>query len=81
MSEIYIVLQGFKTLNVTGLFSGFLNVSEKDAFFATEKAIKQVLHQLQHLRKVWNEILPPTNYRKAIGNTSIIYLKAGSIDI
>ncbi|XP_045165863.2 centromere/kinetochore protein zw10 homolog [Mercenaria mercenaria] len=47
--------------------NGFLNVSEKDAFFATERAVKQVLHQLQHLRKVWHEILPPTNYRKAIG--------------
>lgn len=47
--------------------NGFLNVSEKETFFATERAVKQVLHQLQHLRKVWHEILPASNYRKAIG--------------
>jgi hypothetical protein len=60
----------FILININ-VISGFLNVSEKEAFFATEKAVKQVLHQLQHLRKVWHEILPPTNYRKAIGKNMV----------
>ncbi|XP_052800969.1 centromere/kinetochore protein zw10 homolog [Mya arenaria] len=47
--------------------NGFLNVSEQATFLASEKAIKQVLHQLTHLQNVWMEVLPPSNYRKAIG--------------
>lgn len=50
------------------ILSGFANVSEKEAFFTTERAVKQTLHQLQHLKKVWQEVLPVTNYRKAIGS-------------
>ncbi|WAR01953.1 ZW10-like protein [Mya arenaria] len=46
--------------------NGFLNVSEQATFLASEKAIKQVLHQLTHLQNVWMEVLPPSNYRKAI---------------
>ena len=51
------------------VISGFLNVSEKEAFFATERAVKQVIHQLQHLKKVWQEVLPASNYRKAMGRS------------
>lgn len=47
--------------------NGFTAVSEKEAFLTTERAVKQVLHQLQHLKKVWQEVLPTSNYRKAIG--------------
>ncbi|KAL4238190.1 Centromere/kinetochore protein zw10 [Mactra antiquata] len=47
--------------------NGFRNVSEKEIFFTSNRAIKQVLHQLQHLRNVWQDILTPSTYRKAIG--------------
>lgn len=48
--------------------NGFLNVSEKDAFLTTERALKQVLHHLHHLKNVWQNVLPFSNYRKAIGS-------------
>ena len=32
-----------------------------------EKCIRQVLHQLNHLRKVWHSVLPSNIYKKAIG--------------
>lgn len=34
---------------------------------ASEKCLKQVLHQLQHLRKLWQDVLPLSIYRRAIG--------------
>ena len=34
---------------------------------AAEKCIRQVLHQLNHLRKVWNCVLPINIYKRAIG--------------
>ena len=34
---------------------------------AAEKCIRQVLHQLNHLRKVWNNVLPVNIYKRAIG--------------
>ena len=49
-------------------------MSEKEAFFTTERAVKQTLHQLQHLKKVWHEVLPTSNYRKAIGKVYILVL-------
>jgi len=44
-----------------------MNVSENNTFLATEKAVKQVLFQLQNLKKVWQDVLPPSNFRKAMG--------------
>lgn len=46
---------------------GFVSVSEGSNSTSTEKAVKQVLHQLGHLQKVWQEILPVNQYRKSIG--------------
>ena len=34
---------------------------------AAEKCIRQVLHQLNHLRKVWHNVLPVNIYKRAIG--------------
>ncbi|KAK3591551.1 hypothetical protein CHS0354_041595 [Potamilus streckersoni] len=47
--------------------SGFQSVSEEERFIVADKSIKQVLHQLQHLKNVWQEVLPSTNFRKAMG--------------
>ncbi|KAH3885199.1 centromere/kinetochore protein zw10 homolog [Dreissena polymorpha] len=47
--------------------NGFMSVSEPGTQAASERAVKQVLHQLQHLHNIWQTVLPPTNYRKAIG--------------
>lgn len=33
----------------------------------SEKCIRQVLHQLHHLRKLWQDVLPPNIYCKSIG--------------
>ena len=34
---------------------------------AAEKSIRQVLHQLNHLRNVWSNVLPLNIYKRAIG--------------
>ena len=34
---------------------------------AAEKCIRQVFHQLNHLRKVWHNGLPENIYKRAIG--------------
>ncbi|KAK3093664.1 hypothetical protein FSP39_018645 [Pinctada imbricata] len=46
---------------------GFANVSSGEVQVDAERAIKQMTHQLQHLQKVWQGVLPSMNYRKAIG--------------
>ncbi|XP_069118412.1 centromere/kinetochore protein zw10 homolog [Argopecten irradians] len=46
---------------------GFASVSEENIYFDAERAIKQTIHQFHHLQKVWQEVLPPTVYRKAVG--------------
>ncbi|XP_033735507.1 centromere/kinetochore protein zw10 homolog [Pecten maximus] len=46
---------------------GFASVSEENMYFDAERAIKQTIHQFHHLQKVWQEVLPPSVYRKAIG--------------
>ncbi|XP_071789941.1 centromere/kinetochore protein zw10 homolog [Asterias amurensis] len=54
---------------------GFGQVSTDENFIACEKAIKQVLHQLGHLQRVWLNILPSNIYTKAMStliNTVLI---------
>ncbi|XP_071164301.1 centromere/kinetochore protein zw10 homolog isoform X2 [Mytilus edulis] len=46
---------------------GFVNVSDEQVYFDAEKSIKQTLFQFQHLQKVWQEVLPGSIYRKAVG--------------
>ncbi|XP_006825102.1 centromere/kinetochore protein zw10 homolog [Saccoglossus kowalevskii] len=55
--------------------SGFIQVEEDDNRKTAEKAIKQVLHQLNHLSRVWNEVLPSSVYVKAMStliNTALL---------
>ncbi|OWF53385.1 centromere/kinetochore protein zw10 homolog [Mizuhopecten yessoensis] len=47
--------------------NGFASVSEENMYFNAERAIKQTMHQFHHLQKVWQEVLPPSVYRKAMG--------------
>lgn len=47
--------------------SGFVSVSEEGNHFSAERSIKQVLYKLNHLKTVWEDILPPHIYSKAIG--------------
>lgn len=57
-----------RTLYFIFFTPGFVSVSEGSNCASAEKAVKQVLHQLGHLQKVWQEILPVSQYRKLIGN-------------
>lgn len=47
--------------------SGFVSVSEEGNHFSAERSIKQVLYKLNHLKTVWEDILPPHIYSKAMG--------------
>ncbi|KAK7505508.1 hypothetical protein BaRGS_00003253 [Batillaria attramentaria] len=46
---------------------GFASVEEESNYSAAERAVKQALHQLTHLQKVWQGVLPTSVYHKAIG--------------
>ncbi|XP_042332095.1 centromere/kinetochore protein zw10 homolog [Sceloporus undulatus] len=45
----------------------FSNVDDEDNYYAANKAIRQVLHQLKRLGKVWQDVLPVNVYCKAMG--------------
>uniref|UniRef100_A0A8B9I7J3 Centromere/kinetochore protein zw10 homolog n=1 Tax=Anser brachyrhynchus TaxID=132585 RepID=A0A8B9I7J3_9AVES len=45
----------------------FSNMDDEDNYSAANKAIRQVLHQLKRLGKVWQDVLPVNIYCKAMG--------------
>ncbi|NWZ68053.1 ZW10 protein, partial [Acrocephalus arundinaceus] len=45
----------------------FSNMDDEENYCAANKAIKQVLHQLRRLGKVWQDVLPVNVYCKAMG--------------
>ncbi|NXG63756.1 ZW10 protein, partial [Hemiprocne comata] len=45
----------------------FSNMDDEENYSAANKAIKQVLHQLKRLGKVWQDVLPVNVYCKAMG--------------
>ncbi|NXW90070.1 ZW10 protein, partial [Alopecoenas beccarii] len=45
----------------------FSNMDDEENYSAANKAIRQVLHQLKRLGKVWQDVLPVTVYCKAMG--------------
>ncbi|NXA43385.1 ZW10 protein, partial [Eudromia elegans] len=45
----------------------FSNMDDEDNYCAANKAIRQVLHQLKRLGKVWQDVLPVNVYCKAMG--------------
>ncbi|KFP81419.1 PREDICTED: centromere/kinetochore protein zw10 homolog, partial [Acanthisitta chloris] len=45
----------------------FSNMDDEENFQAANKAIRQVLHQLKRLGKVWQDVLPVNVYCKAMG--------------
>ncbi|XP_028666136.1 centromere/kinetochore protein zw10 homolog [Erpetoichthys calabaricus] len=52
----------------------FSNLDDEGAYLAASKAVKQVLHHLKRLGKVWQDVLPVNIYCKAMGtllNTAI----------
>ncbi|XP_044138214.1 centromere/kinetochore protein zw10 homolog [Bufo gargarizans] len=52
----------------------FINMEDEDNYTAAHKAIRQVIHQLSRLGKVWQDVLPVEIYCKAVGtllNTAI----------
>ena len=53
---------------------GFAEVDEESNYAAAERSLKQALHQLTHLQKVWQDVLPAAVYRKAIGTYLYIYI-------
>lgn len=55
----------------------FSNLDDEDNFSVASKAIRQVIHQLRRLGKVWQDVLPVNIYCKAMGtllNTAICEL-------
>uniref|UniRef100_A0A8C3JZ58 Centromere/kinetochore protein zw10 homolog n=1 Tax=Calidris pygmaea TaxID=425635 RepID=A0A8C3JZ58_9CHAR len=53
----------------------FSNMDDEENYCAANKAIRQVLHQLKRLGKVWQDVLPVTVYCKAMGtllNTALL---------
>ncbi|XP_022093272.1 centromere/kinetochore protein zw10 homolog [Acanthaster planci] len=54
---------------------GFDQVATDDNFVGSERAIKQVLHQLGHLQRVWTDILPSNVYTKAMSTLTNTVLK------
>ncbi|XP_053125841.1 centromere/kinetochore protein zw10 homolog [Hemicordylus capensis] len=53
----------------------FSNVDDEDNYSAANKAVRQVLHQLKRLGKVWQDVLPVHVYCKAMGvllNTALV---------
>ena len=62
---------GFTSLHVCpNLCAGFVAVDENKKHSEAERSLKQALHQLTHLHKVWQDVLPTTVYCKAIGRLS-----------
>ncbi|NXF94253.1 ZW10 protein, partial [Eubucco bourcierii] len=45
----------------------FSNMDDEENYSAASKAIRQVLHQLKRLGKVWQDVLPVNVYCKAMG--------------
>ncbi|NWV01790.1 ZW10 protein, partial [Upupa epops] len=45
----------------------FSNMDDEDNYSAANRAIRQVLHQLKRLGKVWQDVLPVNVYCKAMG--------------
>ncbi|XP_010184204.1 PREDICTED: centromere/kinetochore protein zw10 homolog [Mesitornis unicolor] len=45
----------------------FSNMDDEENYCAANKAIRQVLHQLRRLGKVWQDVLPVNVYCKAMG--------------
>ncbi|KFV92612.1 Centromere/kinetochore protein zw10, partial [Eurypyga helias] len=45
----------------------FSNMDDEENYCAANKAIRQVLHQLKRLGKVWQDVLPVNVYCKAMG--------------
>lgn len=46
----------------------FATMRSHDKFSVVEKSLKQVLYQLNHLKKVWLEVLPTHTLLRALGN-------------
>ena len=53
-------------------FVGFKNLEVEERFQKANQSIKQCLHQLAHLKRVWVDVLPTSNYCKAIGRSKAI---------
>ncbi|NWR63412.1 ZW10 protein, partial [Bucorvus abyssinicus] len=45
----------------------FSNMDDEENYHAANKAVRQVLHQLKRLGKVWQDVLPVNVYCKAMG--------------
>ncbi|XP_007424635.1 centromere/kinetochore protein zw10 homolog [Python bivittatus] len=53
----------------------FSNMDDEDNYSAANKAVRQVLHQLKRLGKVWQDVLPVNIYCRAMGtllNTALV---------
>lgn len=50
----------------TFLIAGFNGVSDNDTFDDALRAVNQMLHELQHLGRVWT-VLPTNVYYKSMG--------------
>ncbi|XP_067941918.1 centromere/kinetochore protein zw10 homolog [Watersipora subatra] len=60
---------------------GFKSVEVEERFGAASQSVRQCLHQLSHLKKVWVDVLPLSNYCKAIGHLLGCVVKEMTISI
>uniref|UniRef100_A0A2D4GD67 Centromere/kinetochore protein zw10 homolog n=1 Tax=Micrurus corallinus TaxID=54390 RepID=A0A2D4GD67_MICCO len=53
----------------------FSNLDDEDNYSAANRAVRQVLHQLKRLGKIWQDVLPVNIYCRAMGtllNTALV---------
>ncbi|XP_075460164.1 centromere/kinetochore protein zw10 homolog isoform X2 [Ascaphus truei] len=66
--RVQISLQEEELLERLSSARNFRNMEEEENYTAAHKAIRQVIHQLSHLGKVWQDVLPVCTYCRAMGN-------------
>jgi len=48
-------------------WAGFKYTGVEERYQIAHQSIKQCIHQLSHLKRVWVDVLPASNYSKSIG--------------
>ncbi|XP_039206446.1 centromere/kinetochore protein zw10 homolog [Crotalus tigris] len=68
-------VQKEELLERLSLSRNFCSLDDEDNYSAANKAVRQVLHQLKRLGKIWQDVLPVSVYCRAMGtllNTALV---------
>ncbi|KAM3830416.1 centromere/kinetochore protein zw10 homolog isoform 1-T1 [Vipera latastei] len=68
-------IQKEELLERLSLSRNFSSLEDEDHYSAANKAVRQVLHQLKRLGKIWQDVLPVNVYCRAMGtllNTALV---------